>query len=119
LHLTLAILGPGFLALGYWQLRRALSGNDLSWAYTVEWPVFTVYAVFMWWRLLHEPFTSSAKSVATDATTASPRRHGRSARAARETAQAAREAAELASYNAYLATLDPSVAPSPREDQPT
>ena len=34
--------------LGDWQLRRALSGNGLSWAYTFEWPLFAIFAVYFW-----------------------------------------------------------------------
>lgn len=54
LHVTALIVVPAFLALGWWQFDRATSGNDLSWAYTFEWPVFAAYAVFMWWKLVHE-----------------------------------------------------------------
>ncbi|MCL4433161.1 MAG: hypothetical protein M1399_00020 [Actinobacteria bacterium] len=54
LHLTLIVVFPGCLALGWWQLNVALSGNTLSWVYTFEWPGFAVYAVYMWWRLLHD-----------------------------------------------------------------
>ena len=54
LHLTALVVVPGCLALGYWQLHRALSGNTLSWAYTVEWPFFAAYGVYMWWRIVHE-----------------------------------------------------------------
>ena len=36
------------------ELSRALSGNVLSWAYVVEWPVLGAYAVYMWRKLLHE-----------------------------------------------------------------
>ena len=46
---------PGCVALTWWQASRALGGNTLSWAYTFEWPIFGAYAVFMWWKLLHEP----------------------------------------------------------------
>ena len=33
------------------EISRALSGNTLSWAYVFEWPVFAVYALYMWRRL--------------------------------------------------------------------
>jgi hypothetical protein len=46
---------PGCLALCWWQVTRAVAGNELSWAYVFEWPFFAGYAVFMWWRLVHEP----------------------------------------------------------------
>jgi len=54
LHVTVAVVVPSFLALAWWQFERASSGNELSWAYTFEWPVFAAYAVFMWWKLVHE-----------------------------------------------------------------
>lgn len=54
LHLTLAVVFPGFMALAWWQLHRALGGNSLSWAYTFEWPFFAGYAVFIWWKLVHD-----------------------------------------------------------------
>lgn len=38
----------GFLALGWWQVRRAVAGNVLSYAYAVEWPVFAAFVVFIW-----------------------------------------------------------------------
>jgi hypothetical protein len=48
------VVVPGFIALAWWQVDRALSGNTLSWVYAVEWPFFTVYAVVLWWKLLHD-----------------------------------------------------------------
>jgi len=54
LHLTLAVVVPAFALLFLWQVRRATGGNSLSWAYVFEWPFFTGYAVYLWWKLLHE-----------------------------------------------------------------
>lgn len=54
----MAVFVPGFLALGWWQLNRALSGNTLSWAYTFEWPLFAGYAVYVWWQLIHDNSTA-------------------------------------------------------------
>jgi hypothetical protein len=54
LHIALVVSIPLFLLLGAWQLRRALGGNVLSWAYVFEWPFFACYATWMWWRLVHE-----------------------------------------------------------------
>ena len=36
------------------EVSRALSGNLLSWAYVVEWPIFALYAVYVWHKLLRE-----------------------------------------------------------------
>jgi len=48
------------------EISRALGGNELSWAYVVEWPLLAVYCVHMWRRLLQDergiPRKSSAKN---------------------------------------------------------
>ncbi|MDE3007774.1 MAG: hypothetical protein KGJ10_02885 [Acidobacteriota bacterium] len=36
------------------ELRRAIGGNDLSWAYVVEWPILGLYGVYVWRKLLIE-----------------------------------------------------------------
>ncbi|MDA8393365.1 MAG: DUF3817 domain-containing protein [Actinomycetota bacterium] len=54
LHLEVAIVAPGCLAAGWWQVGSALNGNGLSWVYAVEWPVFASLAVAGWWYLVHE-----------------------------------------------------------------
>ena len=54
LHLTVAIVAPGCALAGWWQATRALSGNGLSWVYSVEWPVFSCLAISGWWNLIHE-----------------------------------------------------------------
>ncbi len=53
LHLTVAA-GLVLCVAAFWfELKRALSGNSLSWAYVFEWPLLAVFAVYMWWQLLH------------------------------------------------------------------
>jgi hypothetical protein len=54
LHLTLA--AGLILCIGaFWfEIGRALGGNELSWAYVFEWPLFAVFACYMWWSLLHQ-----------------------------------------------------------------
>ena len=54
LHAVILVVVPAFLALCAWQITRALGGNSLSWAYVFEWPIFAGYAVYMWWRFVHE-----------------------------------------------------------------
>ncbi len=53
LHVTLAV-GLVLCVAAFWfELGRALGGNALSWAYVFEWPLLAVFAVYMWWQLLH------------------------------------------------------------------
>lgn len=92
LHATVIIVVVTCLALGWWQLERALSDNTLSWVYTFEWPFFAGYAVYMWWRLLHEE---------TDGDESEPRSR-RSAHRSED------EDEKLAEYNRYLADLHAS-----------
>ena len=54
LHLTLAVALALCGAAFVFEVRRALSGNELSWAYVFEWPLFAVFAVYMWWTTLHQ-----------------------------------------------------------------
>jgi len=97
--LTLLVVASGCLVLGWWQLTRALSGNTLSWAYVFEWPFFAAYAVYMWWKLVHEqpgeppPASSELKP---DASSPQPRPRDKDEE---------EEDEELAAYNRYLAEL--------------
>jgi hypothetical protein len=93
LHVVIILVVPTFIALCVWQLHRALAGNDLSWAYVFEWPFFAGYAVYMWWRFVHD--------VPPETTVESP---PPPVDGPAEAAEAA-EAAELAAYNRYLAEL--------------
>ena len=53
LHLTLGVGLAVCAAAFVFEMSRALGGNTLSWAYVFEWPIFAVFAVYMWWNLLH------------------------------------------------------------------
>ncbi|MHB1988828.1 MAG: hypothetical protein ACYCSF_12750 [Acidimicrobiales bacterium] len=54
LHLAVAVVAPGCVAAGWWQATRALAGNSLSWAYSIEWPAFALLSIAGWWQLIHE-----------------------------------------------------------------
>ncbi|HEY5245210.1 MAG TPA: hypothetical protein VIJ60_06040, partial [Acidimicrobiales bacterium] len=70
MHVTLLVVVPTFAGLFWWQVQRVRQGNTLSWAYVFEWPFFAGYAVYMWWRLVHD---YAADAVAATATTAAAR----------------------------------------------
>jgi hypothetical protein len=125
-HLTAAVVVPGCIALCWWQVTRALSGNSLSWAYVFEWPIFAGYAVFMWWKLIHDHPDRAGATVTATVPGENPVAHGHLApsppsdRAGAGTSQAGAavapaltdkdrdEEAEMASYNDYLAALHAS-----------
>lgn len=55
-HVTL-VGGLAICAAAFWfELRRAEGGNELSWAYVFEWPLLGLFAIYMWWKLLHPEF---------------------------------------------------------------
>ena len=59
LRVHLGLLLAEVLCIGAFiiEMRRALGGNTLSWAYVFEWPLFAVYAVYMWRKLLQNEST--------------------------------------------------------------
>lgn len=58
-HAITATLIVAFLALGWWQVNRAASGNVLSYAYAIEWPVFAGFVVFVWFREVRQARTGA------------------------------------------------------------
>jgi hypothetical protein len=73
LHLTLALVLAAFGALTWWQVRRAISGNTLSYVYSFEWPLFGAYAIYLWWKLVHEaPSLSPHRASEPDAGPGAP-----------------------------------------------
>ena len=104
LHAVILIVVPGFMALCVWQIYRAVNGNSLSWAYVFEWPLFAGYAIYMWWRFVHEkpdaPAASGTDNGHRPAAAPPPDPSERTA-----TEKEDREEAELAAYNEYLARL--------------
>jgi hypothetical protein len=103
LHVALAIVVPGCVAAGGFELARALGGNTLSWVYVFEWPLFGAFAVHMWWRLLQEE-RAATEDVRADT-------------ADREGADGAPEPddvdPELAAWNNYLARFHANDLPGP------
>lgn len=54
LHLVAIVLIAAFMLAGYWQLVRAQGGNLQSWAYVIEWPMFAIFVVAMWVRMVRD-----------------------------------------------------------------
>ena len=91
IHLGLFLSEAICISAFYIELRRALSGNSLSWAYVFEWPLFAAYAIYVWRKLLRgEPDVPSAPM---------------------DGARREVEDQKLADYNAYLSRVH-------REKQP-
>jgi len=102
---VIIIVVPTFALLCAWQVHRALDGNQLSWAYVFEWPFFAGYAIYMWWRFLHEAPGADRQGQPSDATMS----RVPDARAPDGGAPGAgvpdTEESERAAYNEYLSAL--------------
>jgi hypothetical protein len=100
------------LWLGDWQLRRALAGNGLSWAYTFEWPLFAGFAVVFWARTVRDEFRLrrgvDGAGQRSGAALGPVLPAGIGTRPIEQPGDDADDA-ELASYNAYLARLNAEV----------
>jgi hypothetical protein len=63
LHASVVVWVPGCLFAGWWQVTRAMDGNGLSYLYSVEWPVFALVGIWVWWSLVHtDPATVGARA---------------------------------------------------------
>jgi len=116
-HLLVLGLVTAFLALGWWQYRRAAAGNMLSYAYAVEWPVFAGFVVALWVREVRRP-GPVAEPAPPPVQPSEPGYVPFAAVVARPTPVAPDDSdPELAAYNRYLAWLaaDPGRRP---EDYP-
>ena len=99
LHLALVAWVAGCVVATWWQIGRAIGGNEYSYLYAVEWPVFAIAGVFGWWALLH---TEPPSEEAQDARREEEARLRAEAAAKREREE---EDEELAAYNDHLAQL--------------
>ena len=104
LHFLLVTVVPGCLLAGWWQVHRALSGNLLSYFYSLEWPIFAVLGVIAWWQLVHD------QPGASDYETPREVRRSRLHRDDEVPSRAlvwdeALESPELKAYNEYLRAL--------------
>lgn len=65
-HALTLVLVVTFLWLGWWQLGRAASGNLLSYGYTIQWPAFAAFVVFVWYKEVKRAFAASDQPESAD-----------------------------------------------------
>ncbi len=117
LHAAMVAIVAGFLALGWWQLRRAQGGNALSWGYTFEWPLFAGFVVVFWIKAMRDEWreAQAREGAPTPAEPSVPLPAGLRAAPGAPAGEAqdgsapdgsADEDEELAAYNAYLSRLN-------------
>jgi DNA-binding transcriptional regulator of glucitol operon len=114
-HLAALLLTGGCLAMGWWQYQRATGGNSLSWGYTLEWPVFAGFVVFLWFHeVQHARHGPPQRNQEDKKTKADGIAVGRPVRVPTRPPVTAEDDPELAAYNDYLAWLaaHPNARPS-------
>jgi hypothetical protein len=108
LHAAAIIVVSGCAIAAWWQVSRAQDGNQLSFLYSVMWPVFGVLGLCFWWMLIHTDYDTvglkgmrqNQQAVQSEVpTTVGALDHGSRALPGPE------EDPELAAYNARLAHL--------------
>lgn len=100
--MLVALAAVAFVALGIWQYERSQSGagDFQNLGYALQWPLFAVFAVLAWWRVLkleHRRETEPAEPAPRPAPRPRP-----------QPVQEDQEEDlddELAAYNAFLARL--------------
>jgi hypothetical protein len=113
-HAFAVMAAWGMLWLGDWQFHRAEGGNALSWAYTFEWPIFTIFGVIFWAKTIVDEWRQQSAAAAAAHRGQDPVAPGGSASpelpAGAHTPSVADDDAaddpELAAYNAYLTRLN-------------
>ena len=109
-HLLVVASVIGMLWLGDWQLRRAEAGNALSWAYTFEWPLFAIFAVFFWIKTIRDEAHPGDEAAPAEVSLPAGTRQAPAAVASRDAGEPGEaEDPELAASNAYLARLGKEV----------
>lgn len=109
-HVGLVIAVAGFLALGWWQLQRAASGNLLSFGYAVQWPAFAAFAIWVWVKEVRKVLreADAPPSVPAEPVTRSKSAPARTSRQRPRSGPAYDDSDdhELAAYNDYLTWLN-------------
>ena len=123
LHVAVLVVVPGCVAAAWWQVNRAQEGNNLSYVYSVMWPVFALLGLCFWWLLIHTDYdTVGLKGMRRQQALAPTPAHAQADTAAATDVvstspalplnvteapiSAADDDPELAAYNARLAALE-------------
>jgi hypothetical protein len=110
LHVAVLLVVPGCAIAAWWQINRAQDGNQLSYVYSVMWPVFGMLAIVFWWMLIHTDYdTAGLKGMRRQQAQTQVHSSAADAVMAHTPDMPAGSASEgdpeLASYNARLAEL--------------
>jgi DNA-binding transcriptional regulator of glucitol operon len=102
LHALAIVLFFAFLGFGWWQFDRAQAGNDRSWAYTFEWPIFAIFVIVMWVKMIRDELKDDGRPKAPKVI-----EEPAEAEVTREIIRRQEEEdPDLAAYNRYLERLN-------------
>jgi hypothetical protein len=128
LHVAVLVFVPGCAIAAWWQIGRAQDGNQLSYFYSVMWPVFGILGLYFWWLLIHTDYEEvglkgmrrrQAQAGAPDGAAdvaASPITPAIAAEAPAPAAEV--DDPEMAAYNARLAELSAAGPKTWRKKEP-
>ncbi len=128
LHVAVLVFVPGCAIAAWWQIGRAQGGNQLSYLYSVMWPVFGILGLYFWWMLIHTDYEEvglkgmrrrQAQAGAPDGApgvAASPITPAIAAEAPAPAAEV--DDPEMAAYNARLAELSAAGPKTWRKKEP-
>lgn len=105
-HLLVALAAGAFVTLGVWQWDRSqsIAGDFQNLGYALQWPLFAVFAVLAWWRVLWlESRRTPTRESAAEPPPPPPPAPPTPPRPPPD--QEDRSDDELAAYNAFLARL--------------
>jgi DNA-binding transcriptional regulator of glucitol operon len=102
-HLLTVIVVFACLWLGRWQWERAgeVDGSLQNTGYALQWPLFAVFFLYMWWRMLRMDVRAAHNGEPADRPVERPA----PTPAARPAPVTDEEDPELAAYNRMLAEL--------------
>jgi DNA-binding transcriptional regulator of glucitol operon len=106
LHATAIVLATVFLGFGWWQLQRAEGGNMRSWGYTFEWPLFAVFVIVMWIKMMYDELHDDDGGAGGEHDAEASDGPSAPVHVAAQDAQNGQDDPELAAYNRYLARLN-------------
>lgn len=104
-----------FCWLGWWQAQRyqEIGGSLQNLAYTVQWPIFAGFGVYLWWRMLRDSVRGEPEPDPAALETAALIEAERERRAGNAVVLV-RDVEiddELMAYNRYLAALNAATEP--------
>ncbi len=119
LHVAVLVLVPGCVIAAWWQIGRAQDGNQLSYVYSVMWPVFAILGLYFWWLLIHTDYDSVGLKGMRRQQAQADEADGTSDVAASPVATTiGAEDPELAAYNERLAELSATGPKTWRKKEP-